>query len=323
MPGCKREAKLSIIGAGNVGSHIAVYAAGKDLANIVLLDRNAEKARGTGLDITQAMAMAGIDRVVSGTGDYADTADSDVVVITAGLARKPGMSRDDLLEANAAIVRSVTREAVKYSPDCVLVVVTNPVNTMAQLAYEVSGFPSARVIGVSGVLDSARFKAFIAEELKVGASRVDAMVLGDHGDQMVPLVDHCMVDGIPIGELMSADQIAAIVHRVRHGGSEIVNLLKTGSAYYAPGTATVEVLECILKDRQVTMPCAVYLEQEYGVDRLYVGVPALIGAKGIERVIQLHLSETEQKDLGLSVSHIRERLDTLKSNGQPRKASAV
>lgn len=318
MPGWNREVKLSIIGAGNVGSHIAVYAAGKDLADIVLLDQNADKAKATGLDITQAMAMANIDRVVKGTGDYADTADSDVVVITAGLARKPGMSRDDLLEANAAVVRAVTREAVKYSPNCVLVVVTNPVNTMAQLAYEVSGFPSSRVIGVSGVLDSARFKAFIAEELGIGASRVDAMVLGDHGDLMVPLVDHCKVDGIPIRELMSPERVAAIVHRVRHGGSEIVNLLKTGSAYYAPGTATVEVLECILKDRQVTMPCAVYLQQEYGVDGLYVGVPALIGASGVEKVIQLHLSETEHRDLELSVAQIRERLDMLKAKEQSR-----
>lgn len=314
MAGSKREAKLSIIGAGNVGSHIAVYAAGKDLADIVLLDQNADKAKGTGLDITQAMATANIDRVVKGTGDYADTADSDVVVITAGLARKPGMSRDDLLEANAAIVRSVTREAVRHSPNCVLVVVTNPVNTMAQLAYELSGFPSARVIGVSGVLDSARFKTFIAGELEVAASRVNAMVLGDHGAEMVPLVDHCTVDGIPIAELMSGAQIAAIVERVRHGGSEIVNLIKTGSAYYAPGTATVEVLECILKDRRVTLPCAVYLQGEYGVEGLYVGVPALIGAQGVERVIQLHLSEAERRALEVSVEHIRQRVDMLKAN---------
>ncbi|MDD5329234.1 MAG: malate dehydrogenase [Sulfuricella sp.] len=314
MASGNHKAKLSIIGAGNVGSHVAVYAAGKDLADIVLLDQNADKARGTGLDITQAMAMANIDRVVTGTGDYAATAGSDVVVITAGLARKPGMSRDDLLEANAGIVQAVTREAVRHSPGCILVVVTNPVNTMAQLAYEVSGLPRERVIGVSGVLDSARFKAFIAEELSVGASRVDAVVLGDHGAQMVPLVDHCQVNGVPIGNLMSPERIAAIVERVRHGGSEIVNLLKTGSAYYAPGTATVELLECILKDRQVTIPCAVYLEGEYGVDGLYVGVPALIGAAGVEKVIQLNLSATEQRDFDLSVVHIRERLDTLRAN---------
>lgn len=311
------SAKLSIIGAGNVGSHVAVYAAGKDLADIVLLDRNADKARGTGLDITQAMAMAGIDRVVTGTGDFADTAGSDVVVITAGLARKPGMSRDDLLGANAAVVRAVTREAVKYSPNCVLVVVTNPVNTMTQLAWEASGLPRERVIGMAGLLDSARFKAFIAEELSIGASRVDAMVLGDHGAQMVPLVDHCRVDGVPIRELMSEERIEAIVHRVRHGGSEIVNLLKTGSAYYAPGTATVELLECILRNRRVTIPCAVLLRQEYGVDGIYVGVPSVVGARGVERVIRLHLSEAERRDFELSVAHIRERLTTLKAMSEP------
>lgn len=308
-----RKTKLSIIGAGNVGSHVAVYAAGKDMADIVLLDQNADKARGIGLDITQAMALANNDRVVKGTGDYADTAGSDVVVIAAGLARKPGMSRDDLLEANAAIVQSVAREAVKHSPGCVLVVVTNPVNTMTQLVYEVSGLPRERVIGVSGALDSARFKAFIAEELSVGASRIDAMVLGDHGAQMVPLVDHCLVDGVPIRELMSPERIAAIVDRVRHGGSEIVQLLKTGSAYYAPGTATVGLLECILKSRQAALLCAVYVEQEYGVGGLYVGVPALIGAGGVEKVIQLHLSETEQRDFDLSVAHIRELLDALRA----------
>ena len=308
-----RKTKLSIIGAGNVGSHVAVYAAGKDMADIVLLDQNADKARGIGLDITQAMALANNDRVIKGTGDYADTADSDVVVITAGLARKPGMSRDDLLEANAAIVQSVAREAVKYSPDCIVVVVTNPVNIMTQLAYEVSGLPRERVIGVSGALDSARFKAFIAEALSVGASRIDAMVLGDHGAQMVPMVDHCLVDGVPIRDLMTSERIATIVDRVRHGGSEIVQLLKTGSAYYAPGTATVELLECILKDRHTTLLCAAYLEGEYGVSGVYVGVPALIGAGGVEKVIQLHLSETEQRDFDLSVAHIRELLDALRA----------
>jgi malate dehydrogenase len=311
MPAHKRIPKLSIIGAGNVGSHIAVYAAGKDLADIVLLDRNVDKAKGTGLDITQAMALAGLDRVVRGTGDYADTAGSDVVVITAGLARRPGMSRDDLLGANAEIVRAITREAVKHSPDCVLVVVTNPVNTMAQLAHEVSGFPRERVIGVAGILDGARLKSFIAEELGVGASRVAALVLGDHGDQMVPMIDHCTVDGVPIRDLMSPEQIAAIMHRARHGGSEIVNLLKSGSAYYAPGTAAVELLECILKDRRITVPCAVRLQQEYGVDGLFVAVPALIGAHGVEKVIKLQLSDAERRDFDLSVAHIRERLEKL------------
>ena len=305
--------KLSIIGAGNVGAHIAVYAAGKDLADIVLLDRDEGKAKGTGLDITQAMAMANIDRVVRGTGDYADTADSDIVVITAGLARKPGMSRDDLLDANAEIVRSVTREAVKHSPDCILVVVTNPINTMAQLAFEESGLPRHRVIGVAGVLDSARFKAFIAEELSIGASRIETMVLGDHGAQMVPLVDHCKVDGVPIREKISEERIQEIVKRVQHGGSEIVNLLKTGSAYYAPGTATVELLDAILNDHQHTLPCAVLLEGEYNTEGVYVGVPVLVGRKGMEEVVDVHLTEDERRAFELSVAHIRERQERLKA----------
>ena len=304
--------KLSIIGAGNVGSHIAVYAAGKNLADIVLLDLDGDKAKGLGLDITQAMAMANIDRVVKGTGDYADTADSDIVVIAAGLARKPGMSRDDLLEANAKIVRAVTRYAVERSPNCILVVVTNPINTMAQVAFEESGFPRERVIGVAGVLDSARFKAFIAEELDVGASRVQTMVLGDHGDQMVPLVDHCLVDGAPIRDRISEERIDEIVHRVQHGGSEIVNLLKSGSAYYAPGTATVELLDAILNDHQHTLPCAVLLDGEYGVEGLFVGVPVLVGRNGMEEVIDVHLTDAERGAFDESVEHIRERLDQMK-----------
>jgi malate dehydrogenase len=305
--------KVSIIGAGNVGSHVAVYAAGRDICDAVLLDINAEMARGKGLDITQAMAMANVDTVVTGTGDYADTADSDVVVITAGLARKPGMSRDDLLNINAEIVGEATVNAVKHSPDCILVVVTNPINTMAQLAWEVSGLPKERVIGMAGVLDSARFKAFIAEELGVGASRVQSMVLGDHGEQMVPLVDHCQVDGKPISGLMSQERIDAMVERVRHGGSEIVSLLKTGSAYYAPATAVVEVVECILRNHKKLMPCTVLLEGEYGFDGQFVGVPALIGRNGVEKVVQIDLSDKERAALEVSVGHIRERNKALKN----------
>jgi malate dehydrogenase len=305
--------KVSIIGAGNVGSHVAVYAAGRDICDAVLLDINAEMARGKGLDITQAMAMANVDSVVTGTGDYADTAGSDVVVITAGLARKPGMSRDDLLTINAEIVGEATVNAVKHSPDCILVVVTNPINTMAQLAWEVSGLPKERVIGMAGVLDSARFKAFIAEELGVGASRVQSMVLGDHGEQMVPLVDHCQVDGKPISGLMSQERIDAMVERVRHGGSEIVSLLKTGSAYYAPATAVVEVVECILRNHKKLMPCTVLLEGEYGFSGQFVGVPALIGRNGVEKVVQIDLSDKERAALEVSVGHICERNEMLKN----------
>lgn len=305
--------KVSIIGAGNVGSHVAVYAAGRDICDAVLLDIDADMARGKGLDITQAMAMANVDTVVTGTGDYADTADSDVVVITAGMARKPGMSRDDLLAINADIVSEATVNAVKHSPDCILVVVTNPINTMAQLAWEVSGLPKERVIGMAGVLDSARFKAFIAMELGVGASRVQSMVLGDHGEEMVPLVDHCQVDGKPISGLMSPDRIDAMVDRVRHGGSEIVSLLKIGSAYYAPATAVVEVVECILRNHKKMIPCTVLLEGEYGFDGQFVGVPALIGRNGIEHVVEIDLSDKERAALERSVGHIRERNEALKN----------
>jgi len=305
--------KVSIIGAGNVGSHVAVYAAGRDICDAVLLDINAEMARGKGLDITQAMAMANVDTVVTGTGDYADTAGSDVVVITAGLARKPGMSRDDLLNINADIVAEATVNAVKHSPDCILVVVTNPINTMAQLAWEVSGLPKKRVIGMAGVLDSARFKAFIAQELGVGASRVQSMVLGDHGEEMVPLVDHCQVDGKPISGMMSEERIDAMVERVRHGGSEIVSLLKSGSAYYAPATAVVEVVECILRNHKKLMPCTVLLEGEYGFSGQFVGVPTLIGRNGVEKVVQIDLSDKERAALEVSVGHIRERNEALKN----------
>ncbi len=315
--------KISIIGAGNVGSHIAVYAAGKGLADCVLLDVNADKARGTALDITQAMAMANIDCMVTGTGDYADTARSDIVVITAGVARKPGMSRDDLLGVNAGIVRACTREAVKYSPGCILLVVTNPINTMVQLAYEESGLPRERVIGVAGVLDSARFKTFIAMELGIGPSRVETLVMGDHGDQMVPLVDHCRVDGRPLREVLPEERIEAIVHRVRHGGSEIVNLLKTGSAYYAPGTAAVELMECTLRDRGHMIPCAVLLQGEYGVHGIYVGVPAVIGSRGVEQVVEIDLTEQERATFDRSVEHIRERLNVLRRMSGTSAAKAA
>lgn len=300
-------AKVTIIGAGNVGSHTAVYSAWTDLTDLVLLDIDGDKARGVGLDITQAMAMINVDRVVTGTGDYADTAGSDVVVVTAGVARKPGMSRDDLLAINAKVVSSVVREAVKHSPDCILLIVTNPINTMTQLAYEVSGLPKERVIGVAGVLDSARFRSFIAEELDVPASTVRTMVLGDHGADMVPLVGNCKVDGQPISELLSAERIDAIVDRVRHGGSEIVELLKTGSAYFAPGTAVVELLQAILNDSREALPSAVLLQGEYGIEDLYVGVPARIGREGVVAIEEVRLTPAEREALQLSAEHIRAR----------------
>jgi len=308
--------KLTIIGAGNVGAHAAVSAATLELANIVLLDQNADLAKGKALDITQSMALVKSDIIVTGTGDYADTADSDVVVITAGLSRKPGMSRDDLLFINADIIESIVKQVVKYSPECILIMVTNPVNTMVQLAYDVSGFSKERVIGMAGILDGARFKYFIAEELGVGASEVVTMVLGDHGELMVPLHDHCQVNGQPIAELLSHKRIQEIVRKVQHAGSEIVNLLKSGSAYFAPGLAVIQMVKSILRDQHKTLPCATYLEGEYDVDGVFVGVPAVLGRNGVEKIVKIHMTEKETTAFKLSVKHIRERSDDLTKKRQ-------
>lgn len=304
--------KITIIGAGNVGAHAAVSAATLELGNIVLLDQDADLARGKAFDISQSMALAHSDIIVTGTGDYEDTAQSDVVVITAGVSRKPGMSRDDLLDINAEILDSIVKKVVKYSPDCILIVVTNPVNTMVQLAYDVSGFSKERVIGMAGILDGGRFKYFIAQELNVGASEVVTMVLGDHGELMVPLEDHCQVNGQPIVELLSRERIEAIVNRVQHAGSEIVNLLKTGSAYFAPGLAVIQMVKAILRDEHKTLPCAAYLEGEYGVEGVFVGVPVVLSRKGIEKIVQIHLSDKESAAFNRSVEHIRDRTEALK-----------
>ena len=303
--------KITIIGAGNVGAHAAVSAATLELGNIVLLDQDAELAMGKAKDITQSMAVSHSDIIVTGTGDYQDTADSDVVVVTAGVSRKPGMSRDDLLEINAAIIESIVKQVVIYSPDCILIIVTNPINTMVQLAYNVSGFSKDRVIGMAGILDGARFKCFIAEELKVGASEVMTMVIGDHGVLMVPLEDHCQVNGQPIAELLTREQIEAIVLRVQHAGSEIVNLLKTGSAYFAPGLAVIQMVKSILRDEKKTLPCAVYLDGEYATKGIFVGVPVVLGRKGIEKIVEIHLSEKEAHAFKNSVKHIKERIEEL------------
>ena len=307
--------KITIIGAGNVGAHAAVSAATLELGNIVLLDKDADLAKGKALDITQSMALFHNDIIVTGTGDYKDTADSDIVIITAGVSRKPDMSRDDLLEINANILVSVVDKVVEYSPHCILIVVTNPINTMVQLAYETSGFDKKKVIGMAGILDGGRFKYFIAKELNVGASEVTTMVLGDHGALMVPLEDHCQVNGQPIAELMSRERIEAIVQKVQHGGSEIVSLLKTGSAYFAPGLAVIQTAKAIIRDEHKTLPCAVYLEGEYGIDGAFVGVPVVLGRNGIEKIIEIRLSQKESEAFNLSVKHIKERTDELKQKG--------
>ncbi|MCU7798871.1 MAG: malate dehydrogenase [gamma proteobacterium symbiont of Lucinoma myriamae] len=304
--------KITIIGAGNVGAHAAVSAATLELGNIILLDRNADLAKGKALDITQSMALFRNDMVVTGTGDYKDTADSDIVIITAGVSRKPGMSRDDLVEINANIVVSIVEQVVVHSPNCILIVVTNPINTMVQLAYETSGFSKDRVIGMAGILDGGRFKYFIAKELSVAASEVTTMVLGDHGELMVPLEDHCQVNGQPIAELMSRERIEVIIHKVQYGGAEIVNLLKTGSAYFAPGLAVIQIVKAIIRDEHKTLPCAVYLQGEYDVDGAFVGVPVVLGRNGIEKIVEIHLSERELKAFNLSVAHIKERTEELK-----------
>lgn len=303
--------KITIIGAGNVGAHAAVSAATLELANIVLLDHNADLAKGKALDITQSMALIQSDVIVTGTDDYKQTANSSIVIITAGVSRKPGMSRDDLLHINADILESIVKQVVDYSPDCILIIVTNPINTMVQLAYDVSGFSKERVIGMAGILDGGRFKYFIAQELNVGASEVVTMVLGDHGALMVPLEDHCQVNGQPIAELLSRDRIEAIVNKVQHAGSEIVNLLKSGSAYFAPGLAVIQMAKAILRDEHKTMPCAVYLEGEYGIDGVFVGVPVVLGRNGVEKVVEIHLSDKESNAFNLSVEHIKERTDDM------------
>jgi len=262
--------------------------------------------QGKGLDLLEAMPIEKRDSYVSGTNDYSDTASSDIVVITAGIPRKPGMSRDDLLNTNFNIMKSVVGEVVKYSPNSILIVVSNPLDAMAQAAYKLSGFPRERVIGMAGVLDSARFRAFIADELKVSVENVTAFVLGGHGDTMVPLPRYSTVAGIPITELIEKSRLDALVQRTRDGGAEIVKYLKTGSAYYAPSAATTEMVEAILKDKKKILPCAAYLQGEYGIDGLFVGVPVKLGAKGLEQIIEIKLTPEEKAGLDKSAAAVKE-----------------
>lgn len=304
--------KVSVIGSGNVGATAVRSLADKELADVVVLDILDGVPQGKGLDILQACPVEGSDARVLGTNDYADTAGSDVVVITAGLARKPGMSRDDLLTKNYQIIKSVTEEVVKYSPDCIIMPVTNPLDAMCQVVYRVSGFPRERVIGMAGVLDSARMRAFIAQELNVSVENTHAFVLGGHGDTMVPLPRYSTVAGIPITELMSATTIEGIVKRTASGGAEIVKLLGTGSAFYAPGSAIVEMVEAILKDKKKILPCAVFLKGEYGIHDLFVGVPVKLGGSGLEEVIEITLTSDEQAALMKSASAVRELVEIIK-----------
>jgi malate dehydrogenase len=298
--------KISIVGSGNVGATAAHWIASKELADVVLIDIIEGVPQGKALDLLEAMPIEKRDSYVIGTNDYADTANSDIVVITAGIPRKPGMSRDDLLNTNYKIMADVVGKVVKYSPNCILIVVSNPLDAMAQAAYKLSKFPRERVIGMAGVLDSARFRAFIADELKVSVENVTAFVLGGHGDTMVPLPRYSTVAGIPITELIAPDRLAQLVQRTRDGGAEIVKYLKTGSAYYAPSSAVTEMAEAILKDKKKILPCAAYLEGEYGIKGLYVGVPVKLGAKGIEQIIQIKLTSEEQAGLNKSAEAVKE-----------------
>jgi len=303
--------KVTVIGAGNVGATTAQRIAESGLADVVLIDIVEGLPQGKGLDLAEAAPVMGHDAHIIGTNNYDDTANSDVIVVTSGIARKPGMSRDDLLNTNAGIVRSVVNESTKRSPDAILVVVTNPLDAMCHVALKASGFPKHRVIGMAGTLDSARYRTFIAQEAGVSVEDVRAFVLGGHGDTMVPLPRYSSIGGIPLPEFLAADRIEAIVKRTRSGGAEIVELLKTGSAYYAPAAATFEVVESILLDRRRLIPCAALLEGEYGVNGLYVGVPVVIGSNGIEKVIEITLTADESTAFKRSADAVKELVDLL------------
>ncbi|HSL96969.1 MAG TPA: malate dehydrogenase [Candidatus Deferrimicrobiaceae bacterium] len=303
--------KVTVIGAGHVGATIAQRIAEAGLADVVLVDIVDGLPQGKGLDLAEAAPVVPHDARVVGTNDYTETAGSDVVVVTSGIARKPGMSRDELMSTNAGIVRSVVEDAVRHSPDCILVIVTNPLDAMCHVAMQASGFPRERVIGMAGVLDSARFRAFIAMELGVSVEDTHAFVLGGHGDTMVPLPRYSTVAGIPITELMSPERVQALVERTAGGGAEIVALLKSGSAYYAPAAATFEMVESILADRKRVLPCAAYLQGEYGVEGLFVGVPVVLGARGMERVIEITLTDDERAAFERSAGAVRELVDKM------------
>ncbi|MFZ0272433.1 MAG: malate dehydrogenase [Acidobacteriaceae bacterium] len=298
--------KVTIVGAGNVGATAAHWIASKELADVVLIDVVEGIPQGKGLDLLEAMPIEKRDCHIIGTNDYADTADSDIVVITAGLPRKPGMSRDDLLQTNYKIMSDVVGKVTANSPNSILIIVSNPLDAMAQAAYRQAKFNRERVIGMAGVLDSARFRTFIAEELRVSVENVTAFVLGGHGDTMVPLARYSTVAGIPITELIEKEKLDAIVQRTRDGGAEIVKYLKTGSAYYAPSAATVEMVEAILKDKKKILPCAAYLEGEYGIRGYYIGVPCKLGARGIEQIIEIRLTPEEDAALKKSAAAVKE-----------------
>ena len=309
--------KVAIGGAGNVGATVAHWAMAKELADIVLVDVEAMagKTAGKALDLAEAAPVAMVDINVTGTSDYEATRGSDVVVITAGVPRRPGMSREDLIGTNAKIVTDVTNDIVSRSPEAILIYVTNPLDAIVYLGYKVSGFPKNRVMGQAGVLDTARYRTFIGKEAGVSVRDIQAMVLGGHGDDMVPLTRYTSVGGIPVSEFISEDKIKKIVERTRQGGGEIVKLLGDGSAYYAPGAATVEMIAAIVGDQKRVLPVTAYLEGEYGLSGMFMGVPAVIGASGVERIVQVQLDAREQEMLGKSVASVRGTLEIVNKMG--------
>jgi malate dehydrogenase len=307
------DKKVTVVGAGNVGATVAQRLCEKALCDVVLVDIIEGVPQGKALDLTEAAPVEKHDAHIIGTNSYEDTKDSDIVVITAGVPRKPGMSRDDLLSINRKIISSVTEQVVKYSPNSILIIVSNPLDAMCHVAHDVSGFSRNRIIGMAGVLDSARFRSFISMELDVSVDNIHAFVLGGHGDSMVPLPRYSTVAGIPITELIEPDRLEAIVTRTRNGGAEIVNFLKTGSAFYAPASSVAEMTESILKDRKKILPCAVYLEGEYGISNLFIGVPAKLGKNGMEKVIEIKLTAPEDAALKKSAAAVQELVEAMKN----------
>ena len=303
--------KISVIGAGFVGSTLAQRLVERDYVDVVMFDIIPNMPQGKALDMLEAGPVLGYDSQVIGTNDYADTANSSIVVITTGFPRKPGMSRDDLVKKNQEVITQVTEQVVRYSPNCIIVMVTNPLDAMAQLAYKISGFPRNRVVGESGVLDTARFRTFVARELNVSVRDVQAYVLGGHGDTMVPLTRMSTVAGVPLAQLLPPERIEQIVQRTRDGGAEIVKLLGTGSAYFAPSASVLQMVESIMLDKKMILPCSVYLEGEYGINGLFVGVPVKLGAGGAEQIIQVDLDENERAQLQRSADAVQELIKVM------------
>ncbi len=307
------KSKVTVVGAGNIGGTVALHLAQRNYTDVVLLDIVEGLPQGKALDIMESGPIIRFDSSVIGTNDYEDTAGSDIAVITSGKPRQPGMDRSELLNDNQEIVSSVTEQLVEHSPDCIIIVVANPLDAMCHVTIETSGFPRERVVGMAGILDTARYRTFIAQEVNVSVRDVFALVLGGHGDTMVPLPSMATVNGVSITELLSQDRVDAIVQRTRQGGAEIVDLLGSGSAFYAPAAAIVEMIDAVLLDQKRILPCAAYLQGEYGINDLFVGVPVKLGAGGIEEVIELDLSESEREDLEYSANDVREMVEVLHS----------